>query len=385
MAGTARGPATVPQMGSASADSLVLQAQDAEIPAAEAIQRGQASGLFAPFSWDGLVVSGPFVRFDYLVDSGTILDYRAVNGTQSSAIIESIAIDDFSPVLSPLVGGATFAVTSNGVMIVAHDEPMALLEIRTLGEAHNVTLRFPFATAGLQAVSTTAWPASTLGFTDGNLSGRILVGHGQLALNGTTVTASLTARDYLAVRAVPGFVEHAAARTALLDAFASGRLAAEFDLVAVANGGWLENSAQYHASLGSVDSSVVFNRAAVSLGMPNPKGGLVLFEFDPKTMPVDSQHRLVVRTNGSDISQTSDPLASLFSLPGSSERPAYARLAMNATVIAVYVPNLSSANIQIQSLDVPPPGIDRPTQLAIVAALFVVTAAAAIMFRRHSA
>lgn len=385
MAGATHGSTGAAQAATGLTDSLTLWAQDAETPTAEAAQRGVDSGLFAPFSWDGLVASGPFVRFDYIRDTGAILDYRAVNGTQSTAIVESITADDFAPTLDPLVSGATFAATSNGLVIIAHDEPMGLLEVRTLGEPHNVTLRFPYDTLGLQTATATKWPASTLSFTDGNLSGRIILGHGALSVAGTTVTASLAPWDYLAIRAVPAFAEHAAERTALLDAFASGRLAAEFDLVAVSNGGWLENSAQYHAVLGAVDSSVVFNRATISLGMRNPAAGLVLFEFDPMTMPVDAQHRLVVRANGSDIPQTQDPLASLFSLPGSSDHPAYVRLAMNATVIAVYVPDLGSTSIQIESGVVPQPGLDRPTQLAIVAALFVVSLAAAVMFRRQPA
>ena len=384
MVANSHSPATASSSSGIASLPASLRTLDVALPSAEATERGQASNLFAPFSWDGLVASGPFVRFDYLAQSGTILDYRAINGSESSVIVDSITADDFDPNPTPLVGGATFAATGNSLMIVAHDEPTALLEIRTLGRAQNVTFRFPFDTTGLQAAHATMWPASTLSFTDGNLSGRMIVGHGGLAVNGTTVRASLTAQDYLALRAVPGFLEHAAERTALLDAFASGRLAAEFDLVAVSNGGWLEDSAQYHAVPGTVDSSVAFNIARVSIGMPNKTGGLVLLAFDPRTMPVDPQHRLAVRANGSDIPQTSDPLASLFSLPGSSEHATYVRLEMNATVLAVYVPDLSAATLQIQSVELPPPGIDRPTQLAIVAALFVVTLAGAVMFRRRA-
>lgn len=384
MVATSHGPATASSSSGAASLPASLRTLDLALPSAEATERGQASNLFAPFTWDGLVASGPFVRFDYLAQSGTILDYRATNGSESSVIVDSITVDDFEPSPTPLIAGATFAATGNNLMIVAHDEPTALLEIRTLGQAQNVTFRFPYDTTGLQASHATMWPASALSFTDGNLSGRMIVGRGGLDVNGTTVKASLTAQDYLAVRAVPGFLEHPAERTALLDAFASGRLAAEFDLVAVSNGGWLEDSARYHAVPGTVDSSVAFNSARVSIGMPNHAGGLVLLAFDPKTMPVDSQHRLAVRGNGSDIPQTSDPLASLFSLPGSSEHATYVRLEMNATVLAVYVPDLSAATLQIQSVELPPPGIDRPTQLAIVAALFVVTLAGAVMFRRRA-
>lgn len=360
----------------------LVRAQDADLPAADAIQRGQESNLFAPFSWENGVVSGPFLRFGFAPATGLITDYMAVNGTATSMLINSIQIQGFTSTSTPLATGATFAAASGDAMIVVHDEPMALLEIRTLARPQNVTFHFPIGTTGLQVSHATTWPASGLSFTDGNNTGRILVGQGNLSVNGTRVSASMRAGDYLALRAVSTFAEHPAERTAVLDAFGSGRLAAEFDLVAVSNGGWLENSAQFHPGLDMVDSSVQFQRAAVRLGATTAHGGLVLFAFDPRTMPVDSQHRLVVRTNGDDIPQTVDPLASLFALPGSSDHAAYVRLSMNATVLAVYVPDLSSANLQVESIAVPSPGIDRPTQLAIVAAVFVVTVAAAIMFRR---
>ena len=384
MVGTTHAPAARVSEWATSFDGTILRTQDVDMPSVEAMQRGRASNLFAPFEWDGQVVSGPFVQFGYDAETGTVLEYLAVNGSQRSTVIDSIRIEGFAPNAPPLISGATFAVASNYAMIIAHDEPMALLEIRTLGRPQNVSLRFPDATTGLQVSQATSWPTSSLSFTDGKDSGRVNVGRGTLQVNDTTVTASLTADDYLAVRAVPEFLEHAAERTAILDAFASGHLAAEFDLVAVSNGGWMENSAQYRAGLQMVDSSVQFGRVALSLGTPDPEGGLVLLAFDPQTMPADSLHRLVVRTNGTDIPETSDPLASLFALPGSSDRAEYVRVAMNATVVAVYVPDLSSLSLQVESLAVPPKGIDRPTQMAIVVAMFVVGAAAAIMFRRRS-
>ncbi len=373
--------AVPPSPGVPSARGLL--AEDVDVPSSDAIQRGQESHLFAPFSWDGLVASGPFLRFDYLSDSGSILDYLAVNGSQMSVLAESIQVEGFRPVSPPLISASTFTITGTQAVIVAHDEPMALLEVRTFTEPVNVTFRFPAASTSLQVSSATGWPAASLSFTYGPNTGRIIVGHGELSVNGSVVTASLAADDYLALRAVPGSVEHAAERTAILDAFASGRLAAEYDLVAVSSGGWLENSAQYHAVMGKADSSVRFNSAALKLDMPASKSGLVILAFDPTTMPADPQHNLVVQDNGTVIPETSDPFASLFALPGSSDHVAYVRLAMDATVLVVFVPDLSSVNLQVTSVPVPAPGIDRPTQMGIVSALFVVAVAAAIMFRRQ--
>jgi len=367
----------------AAPDPATVRSQDTNVPMAEAFQRGLASGLFAPFSWDGNVASGPFVQFDYLDGSGPIAAYFLVNGSQTSILVDSISVAGFAPNAPPVVAGATFITADNDTTIIAHDEPTALLEIRTLSLPRSVILTFPAATTDLQVSRSDSWPAASLAFTSGGNNGRLIVGRGGLALNGTTVTASLAANDYLALRAVPGSSEHAMQRTALLDAFGSGRLAAEFALVAVSSGGWLENSARYHDDLVLESNEVQFNRAVLKLQTAGPQDGLVLLAFDPDTMPADSQHRLNVMANGVEIPEAADPLASLFALPGSTDHATYARLSMNATVLVVYVPDLSSASLEVESVALPPPGLDGPTQMAIVAAVFLVAVSAAVMFRRR--
>ncbi len=361
-----------------------LRALDTELPSAEAIRRGQASNLFAPFTWDGIVASGPFIRFGYLPSSSTVLDYLAVNGSRATSILESLQVSEFSAASDPALSGATFIITSPNATVVAHDEPMGLLEIRTIGAPHTVTLQLPVGTSSLRISYSTSWPASSVAYSNGDVDGRIILGRGNLTISGTTVVASLRSQDYLAIRALPAFVDHAAEHEAILDAFASGYLAAEIDLVAVSSGGWIENFAEYHATVGTVDRSAAFSRADLQLSMPNRGGGLVLLAFDRTTMPVDDAHRLAIRANGTEVAMTSDPVASVLTAPEPAGRAAYTVLAMNATVLAVYVPNLNGTTLEIQSLALPAPALSRSTQLAIVAAMFVVAVAAVIMFRRQA-
>jgi len=359
-----------------------LQPQDIDLPVAEALKRSEASNLFAPFGWDGQIVSGPFVEFDYSPATGEIVGYFAVNGTSTTLLVNKIRVADFSPTSTPLVSGPTFVASGSGVSLVVHDEPMALLEIRSQGQARTVVLRFPTGTTEMQVVYATDWPRSSLAFTVGATHGRLILGRGSLTVNGTTATAQLETEDYLALRAVPGFVEHASERTAVLEAFASGRLAAEYDLIAMSNGGWLENSAQYQIGLTATSSHVEFSRATVTFGVMEPRAGLVLLAFDPQTMPADPRHRLVVTESGVDVPEAANPVESLYSLPGSSSHASFTRLAMNATVLVVYLSDLSATPLQVESIALPTSGLDWPTELAMVAAAFVVSVAAAVMFRR---
>ncbi len=384
MVGIAQGGLNISSSPNAMSPAAKLQVLDTDIPSVEAVRRSQESNLFAPFSWDGLLCSGPFIRFGYLAGDDTLVNYDGVNGTQTIRLLNSVQISNFAPA-PPVVSAATFIVSSRDVTVTVHDEPMGLMEIRTLDAPHTVTIQLPSDTNELRVSYSTTWPSSSLSFADHNVSGRIILGSGNLTISGTQVSASLSGADYLAIRALPEFVAQASEHEAILDAFASGRLAAEIDFVAVSTGGWIENFAEYHDSFGTINRSVEFGSAAVQLGMPDWGAGLILLAFDPSTMPADSLHRLVVLANSTEVPATSESLASLWTAAGASERPVYTRLDMNATVLGVYVPQLNGTTLEIQSISVPPPGISRATQIAIAAAMFVVAVAAVIMFRRDAA
>lgn len=358
-----------------------LTAQDVDLPSVDALQRSQESHLFAPFYWDGQTVSGPFAAFDYAPSSGTIVGLFAVNGSQTELLVDTIRIGGFSPVSPPQVSGSTFTANGNAVSFVAHDEPTALLQFITTTEPRTITIAFPDATSNLEVSQATAWPHASLSFTNGNTTGRIILGRGTMTINGTTVTAELESYDSMAFRAVPSFVEDRAERSAILDAFASGRLAAEFDLVAMTNGGWMESAAAYNPGLSMSSNGIAFNRATITLDAAPAQAGLILIAFDPRTMPADSAHRIAITDEGVPVPETANPLAALYATPGPAGQASFSRLSMNATVLVVYLPSLTTPALQIESLPIGPAGPDGATELAMVAAVFVVSMAAAVMFR----
>lgn len=358
-----------------------LRAEDADLPSVDALQRSEASNLFAPFAWNGEAATGPFVSFGYGTDTGAFYGYSSVRGSTTEVLVQSIRVEGFSGDVSPQLLGPTFAVNGPGITILAHQEPMALLEMETASGPKTVEFTFAPGTTALALSHATSWPRSTLSFAVGDSVGSIILWKGGMSVNGSTVTAVMGSGDYLALRVVPYFATDRAQRTAILDAFGSGRLAAEYDLVAMTNGGWLENAAQYQPNVTLTSDGVDFNNAALTMTGVAQREGLLLLAFDPRTMPSDAGHRLVVLNNGVQITQAMDPLASLYAATGSTDRASFSLLAMNATVLVVYLPSLATSSIQIQSVPLPPTGIDGPTELAMVAALFIVSVAAAAMFR----
>jgi hypothetical protein len=369
-------------VGGGGMDSI-FHAQDVSLPTAEALKRSQASNLFAPFTWDGQMVLGPFVQFYYDPRTGEIVRYCTVNQTDTKLVVQTVQIQGFSATSAPLVAGSTFVAAGNGVLVSAHDEPMGLLEIKSLGQPQTVVLDFGTSASNFEISRADSWPRASLAFSFDGGRGEVILGAGNLSVDGMTVTVSMTSDDYLALKALPASADHYAERSAVLDAFASGRLAAEYNLVAVINGGWLENSAVYLTGLEASSTGVQFDRATVNLGMPQHKGGLVLLAFDSQTMPADAAHRLIVTVAGKEIPETANPLAPLYALPGPSGQPSFVRLPMNATVLVVYLPDLNASPLEVESIAHPTAGIDPATEAAMVAAVFVVSVAAAVMFRRQ--
>lgn len=369
--------------GSGSAPPLpraALTAEDVNLPSVEAVQRSTASGLFAPFAWNGVAATGPFVTFGYSTRTGVIDGYSSLNGSSAELLVETIQVVGFSGGTSPQLLGPVFTAGGIGVTLTAHQEPMALLEIATSYGPRSVIFTFPAGTTALALSHATTWPRSTLSFSIGDSKGSIILWKGTMSVNGTAVTAVMESGDYLALRAVPAFADNLAQRTAILDAFASGRLAGEYDLVAMTNGNWLENAAEYRPNLTLSSEGVDFHNAVVTMNALASKAGIVLVAFDPRTMPADAGHRLVVTSNGVEIPEASDPLAALYAAPGPESLPSYSRLSMNATVLVIYLPSLMATSLEVQSLVLPPGGIDVATELSMVAAVFVVSVAAAAMF-----
>ncbi len=365
--------------------AVTLHAEDTDLPSVDALQRSQASNLFAPFFWSGQAASGPFVSFGYSTQTGTISDYAAVHEGSTEVLVPSIRVEGFSGDAGPQLSGATFAVNGPGIAIVAHQEPMALLEMESASSPQTVVFTFATGTTALALSHATSWPRSTLTFAVGDTVGSLILWKGGMSVNGSAVTAAMQSGDYLALRAVPSFASDRTQRTAILNAFGSGRLAAEYDLVAMRNGGWLENAAEFQPNVTLTSDGVDFSNAALTMTGLAHRDGVLLIAFDPGTMPSDAGHRVVVTNNGVQVPQAQNPLAALYATTGASSEASFSLLAMNATVLVVYLPSLATSSIQVQSIALPAGGIDVPTELAMVAALFIVSLAAAAMFRTRRA
>ena len=161
---------------------------------------------------------------------------------------------------------------------------------------------------------------------------------------------------------------------------------AELDLVATADGRWVQNVVQYRLGVSGWALHVEPGRASVQVDSLLPGGATVLLAFDRATMPFTAPTELQIRANAGEANRTESPLSLFFSSEPRSRGPSYSVLSFPDTVVALYLPSLAAVSIEVVSsrANGPPAGLQADSEIAMIAALAIVSAAAARMLRRKN-
>jgi hypothetical protein len=346
-----------------------------------------ATSLFASFTYkDGQVV-GSYVQFGYdEAYGGRIYSWLARDAWPPLTYFSSLRVEAFVPTGSPSVHGPTFEAPGYLVNVIAHDDPTGLLEVRTEGVSRTVWIDLPPTATNLSHTFTAdSWPASRLTYTLGGEQARLILGRGSFAVEGARVAATMSSFDLLLFKMVPARSSQKAEWKAIFDAIGSGAVVAEVGLVARPNGGWMSNRAHYRIDVATTPVDVERRRAFVHVDSPRGEAAVVLLGFDNETMPLGNESRLEVRANGVDVMPVVDTLSLFYAPEAGRDAPMYSVLPLPGTFLAVYLPTLSSVDLEVQSVPPPPPPeyLDAGSQAAMIAALAIVSLAAAVMFRRR--
>lgn len=345
-----------------------------------------SSPLFASFRYERSQVQGTYVQFAYNASSGLIRSYLATSLLTPVLYIGSIEFPGFLPTREPQVRGPMFEAQGDRIKITAHDDPTCLLEVRS-DVARTLTIELPASATNVSTRSTpSSWPASSLSYTIGEEQARMFLGLGTFKVTGTQIIASMASSDLLVFKAVPAASLHKAEWKAVLDAIASGHVVAELDLVVTTDGGWVENPAHYRIDVSASPMAVAPGKASVYVGSTQAGAAVVLLAFDAATMPATEPWRLTIRVDGDEANRIADTLALFYAPESKVSVPTYSFLPFPGTVLALYLPNLASAVIDVESVVPPPPpgpSFDAASELALALALILVAGAAAQMFRRR--
>src|SRR5947209_15496262 len=204
------------------------------------------AALFAAFTYDRGLVLGTYARFAYNSTSGGVTSlFGGVVGDLPVSYLDSIAIDGFPPARSAAAHGPIFEADGYLVTLTAHDDPTGLIEIRS-EMARGVTIELPASAANISLLSASGQArASTVSFTIQGEEARLFLGSGSFNVTGTRGGAAMASPDLRVFKCVPATSTNKRAWPAVLDAISAGQVVAELDLIAPADGHWMQNPARY--------------------------------------------------------------------------------------------------------------------------------------------
>jgi len=244
-----------------------------------------STSLFASFTYEHGVAFGTYAQFGYNATTGTVRSLIGLEGRAPVLFLESIDIEGFPPARSAAARGPIFEAAGYLVTITAHDDPTALLEIRS-DMPRLVTVELPAWSTNISLVSVPgSWRASSVSFVVQGEEARLFLGAGWFNVTGTTVFAHLASPDLLVFKSVPAGSTNKAEWRAVLDAISAGHVVSELDLVAIADGGWMQNPGRYRIDVATWPLAVRAGQASVQVDTLRPGGAVVLLAFDSNTMP----------------------------------------------------------------------------------------------------
>ena len=343
------------------------------------------TALFAAFTYDRGLVLGTYMRFAYNATSGGVTSVSGgVAGDTQVAYLDSIDIDGFPPARSASAHGPIFQADGYLVTLTAHDDPTGLIEIRS-EMARLVTIELPPSATNISVLSAPGLDrASTVSFTIEGEEARLFLGAGSFNVTGTRVLAAMASPDLLVFKSVPPASTNKAEWRAVLDAISAGQVVAELDLVATTDGHWMQNPARYRIDVAAWPLAVRPRAASMQVDTLRPGGAIVLFAFDPHTMPINGSAQITVSANGAPLNRSDDTLTLFYTFDSVARNASYTLLPLPGTVVAVYLPSLAAVSIDIVSVPpaAPGPAFDSGSEAAVIAALAIVSVAAARMLRR---
>src|SRR5207244_6927391 len=115
--------------------------------------------------------------------------------------------------------------------------------------------------------------ASTVSFTIQGEEARLFLGSGSFNVTGTRVLAEMASPDLLVFKSVPAASTNKAEWRAVLDAISAGQVVAELDLIATADGHWMQNPARYRIDVAAWPLAVPPRPASAPVGPFAPGGG----------------------------------------------------------------------------------------------------------------
>ncbi len=311
-------------------------------PWEQCMQNAEKAYMFGTFSYDAVTgdVSGRFVEFHTSGD-GMISDYTVKRSDSSIKVFDQVYLEAFTPQGTPRVEGAMFQYMGTEAMIMAHNNPPAVLHFTTMtGEDTVVYVLADGFTA-------TKLPESYNVRIQGNgLTGYIINGKSNITIENNTVTVTLPAASQSLFRAMP--VESVVGQMnqdKIMEKIREGKVIGEISVSAYSG----EKSADIMKYQHQVQVQLQLaeqNKLQIKVSAEFQEGKCIVVNIDKETMKLSENQEIVVKLDGQKLRKESN-IDNVLNANDAEGRYNIAE-GTDGYQISVYIPHFSDHTLTVE-------------------------------------
>lgn len=311
-------------------------------PGEQYMQNAENAHMFGTFTYDAVTgeVSGRFVEFR-MSDDGTISDYTVKHSDSSIKVFDEVYLEAFTPRGTPRVEGAMFQYTGAEAMIMAHNNPSAVLHFTTMNSGDTVVYVLA------DGFTATALPESYNVKIQGNgVTAYLINGNSNISIENNTVTVGFESASESVFRLTP--VEGPVGQTnqnKVTEKIQEGKIIAEVS-VSVYNGEHGVDAVTYGRDVQTQVQNAEINRVEIKVSAESQEGKCVVINVDKETMSLSTDHEIVVKLDGSRMEKTD--VDTVLNSNDAKGRYSVAE-GSDAYQIYVYIPHFSDHTLTVET------------------------------------
>jgi len=346
-----------------------------------ALANAQQRNMFGIFSYDHSLgnVSGRFLTFIVDEATGTVTDYTIKRDTGSILLFTMVQPLSFTSSGTGRTDGAMFMLNGSKMLIMAHNNPPAILLYRTQGQGNtvNYTLASGFVASVISGTSNVA--------IDGNgQHALLLVENGTATIDRSTISVVLQPWAKAVARFQPDIGLYAqVSQSQVQQAISSGELACECSMV-LYNGTVEQDFTGYQERLTLRVQEAVQNRIQLQVSAEFSTGKIVIISVDNGTLNARTAAEIGLTIDGVRLQQTMN-LGEVFTATGTENKYSVAA-DDGAYQIVLYIGHFSDHTIVLEAVS-EQGGLPASLVIPLIAlvAIVAIVALVAIARKRQTA
>ncbi len=344
--------------------------------------------FFGGMSYDNGYISGDLIHFMFDEENGTIFSYTLIRNNSNVTVFDLVEISPFTAEDEPVAHGAVWRCNAEKVRLEAHDNPTALLKVKSF---ENKTVVFYLS----DNITVSATNSSNILSVSGDVDGKLVV-TGPLAGNNTTgsgitispdmVNVTLYENSHVFFLANPvegmGVGISEKNENKLQNAIANGKVGARV---------FAQKKNQTHNETYSdieTTTDVEEGKVEIIVNSTEENGKTIVVDIDFETLNVTDPSDVVVMFDGEEINMADDYDDVLNSSDDGNNSEYLIVIGSNGVQVLVSIPSFSEHTITISQAssvidkDVDKTTADDNTIVLLVFAIIIIAIIAYALYNR---